>query len=76
VYIQREDDLSTHEVKKMGSLDLSTHEVKKMGSLDLSTAPAGRSSYMKYLSMTLRENLVKQLLSTCSEIWNSKPFEI
>jgi hypothetical protein len=41
-----------------------------------STAPAGRSSHMKYLSMTLRENLVKQLLSTSSEIWNSKPFEV
>jgi hypothetical protein len=63
VYIQREEDLSTHEVKKMGSLDLST-------------ALAGRSSHMKYLSMTLRENLGKQLLSTGSKIWNSKPFEI
>jgi hypothetical protein len=63
VYIQREDDLSTYEVKNMGSLDLST-------------ALANRSSHMKYLSMTIRENLVKQLLSTGSEIWNSKPFEI
>jgi hypothetical protein len=63
MYIQREDDLSTYEVKKMGSLDLST-------------APAGRSSHMKYLSMIIRENLVKQLLSTGLEIWNSKPFEI
>jgi hypothetical protein len=62
VYIQRED--------------LSTHEVKKMGSLDLSTAPAGRSSHMKYLSTTFRDNLVKQLLSTSTKIWNSKPFEI
>jgi hypothetical protein len=47
-----------------------------MESLDLSTAPAGRSSHMKYLNITIRENLVKQLLSTGSKIWNSKPFEI
>jgi hypothetical protein len=52
--------------------DLSTHEVKKMGSLDLSTAAAGRSSHMKYLSMIFRHNLVKQLLSISSKIWNSK----
>jgi predicted AAA+ superfamily ATPase len=56
--------------------DLSTHEVKKMGSLDLSTTPAGRSSHMKYLSMTFTEILVKQLQSTGPKIWNSKPFEI
>jgi hypothetical protein len=41
--------------------DLSTHEVKKMGSLDLSIATAGWSSHMKYLSMTFKDNLMKQV---------------
>ena len=39
--------------------DLSTHKVKNIGNLDLSTAPADRSSYMKYLRMTFRDNLIK-----------------
>jgi hypothetical protein len=56
--------------------DLSTHKVKKMGGLDLFTIPVGRSSHMKYLSKTFRENLVKHFLSIGSKIWNSKPFEI
>jgi hypothetical protein len=38
--------------------DLSTHEVKKTGSLGLTTAPSTRSSLMKYLSTTTRDNLV------------------